>query len=29
MNTGLSIDGALYGVAGTTIGTVLGVMHRF
>ncbi|MGB8424095.1 porin [Paraburkholderia sp.] len=29
MNTGLSIDGALYGVAGTTVGTVVGIRHLF
>ncbi|MGF7132677.1 putative porin [Paraburkholderia sp. EB58] len=29
MNTGLSIDGALFGVAGTTVGTVVGIRHLF
>jgi predicted porin len=29
MDTGLSIDGALYGVAGTTIGAVVGIRHVF
>lgn len=29
MDTGLSIDGALYGTAGTTVGTVVGIRHVF
>lgn len=29
LDTGLSIDGALYGVAGTTVGTVVGIRHVF
>jgi predicted porin len=29
MNTGLSINGALFGVAGTTVGAVVGVRHLF
>jgi predicted porin len=29
MNSGLSVNGALFGVAGTTVGAVLGVRHTF
>ncbi|QBR03527.1 porin [Paraburkholderia pallida] len=29
MDTGLSIDGALYGTTGTTVGTVVGIRHLF
>lgn len=29
MNTGLSVDGALYGVQGTTVGADIGVRHLF
>lgn len=29
MDTGLSVNGALYGVQGTTVGAVLGIRHAF
>lgn len=29
MNTGLSVNGALYGVAGTTVGATVGIRHAF
>jgi predicted porin len=29
MDTGLSIDGALYGVTGTTVGADIGIRHIF
>jgi predicted porin len=29
MNTGISADGALYGVQGTTVGADIGIRHFF
>lgn len=29
MNTGLSLSGALFGVAGTTVGATVGIRHSF
>lgn len=29
MNTGLSVNGALYGVSGTTVGATVGIRHSF